>query len=780
MSGVQEVPLHETLQERYLAYAMSVIISRALPDVRDGLKPVQRRILYTMFRELKLSASGRYRKSAAVVGEVMGKYHPHGDLAIYEAMARMAQPFSLRAPLVDGQGNFGSMDGDKPAAMRYTECRLQPLASELLTELDKRTVDFQPTYDGQRFEPQVLPAQFPQILVNGSEGIAVGMATRIPPHNLEEVINATVALLDDPTLETPALMAHLPGPDFPTGGRLLNTRAELLDIYETGRGSLKVQAIWSTEKDGRRTLLVISAIPYGERKDRAIEKIGELVTQKKLPLVVDVRDESTDDVRVVLELKQGASPEAVMAYLFKHTPLQIHWGVNLRVLVPAHQHRSEDDDVLTGANTAPRQLGLKEILEQWLAFRLQTVRRRYEHDLAVLRERIHLLEAFEHIFDALDEVIRIIRASEGKRDAAERLMDRFDLDDLQTDAILQLRLYKLARLEILLIREELEEKRREAARIEEILGSDAVLRANVRSELLELRKLYRDDRRTLIGAPVDEVVYNEDAYIVQEDAFVVLTRDGWIKRQSSFSTLEKIRVREGDEIAWLVQARTRSLLTLFTSAGGAYVLRVDDVPATTGHGSPLQTLFSFEDGEVVVGVYSHCERHTVSGPSAHPLEDEAPPPPWGIALSKGGRVLRFPLSAHGELSSKAGRRYARLNPGDAILRVWPTLGEGNVAVATRQGRAMLFPVAEVPILKASGKGVTGIKLREDDEVMAFELAISSLDGPTVITGQGRDVVVRERKFAVSKRGGRGHVVLRRGTIDTWVQSPALLLGKEEE
>lgn len=780
MSGIQEVPLHETMQERYLAYAMSVIIARALPDVRDGLKPVQRRILYTMYRELKLSANGRYRKSAAVVGEVMGKYHPHGDLAIYEAMARMAQPFSLRAPLVDGQGNFGSMDGDKPAAMRYTEARLQPLAAELLTELDKRTVEFQPTYDGQRFEPSVLPAQFPQLLVNGAEGIAVGMATRIPPHNLGEVVDAAVALLDNPRLETQDLMAFLPGPDFPTGGRLLNSPEELREIYETGRGSLRVQSTWTTEKDGRKNLLVVQSVPYGERKDRAIEQIGQLVSEKKLPQVVDVRDESTDDVRVVLELKAGATPEEVMAYLYKHTPLQSSWGVNLRALVPAGEAVEEDGE-LVAPLTAPRLLGMREMLAYWLEFRLTTVRRRFQHDLGQLEAQIHILEGFRIVFDALDEIIAIIRASTGKRDAAERLMDRFDLDETQTEAILELRLYKLAQLEVQIILDELAEKTAEAARIAGILGSDAALRANVRAELVELASLYRDPRRTILGAAATTVEYREDAYIVQEDAFVILTRDGWIKRQSSYSTLEKVRLREGDEVAWLIQARTRSMISFFTSAGGAYTLRVDDVPATTGHGNPLQKHFNFVDGETVVGVYSHCPRHALAGDSAHPLEPDAPPPPWGLAMTRGGRVLRFPLAPHAELSTKQGRKFARVEEGDGVFRVWPTLGAGAVAVATRKGRAMVFAVEEVPILKAAGKGVTGIKLQEDegDEVMCCELTATPEVGPKVITALGREVVVSERAMGLSHRGGKGNVILRRGTIDTWVTGPQIALAREE-
>ncbi|MBA2319519.1 MAG: DNA topoisomerase, partial [Deltaproteobacteria bacterium] len=414
-AAIPGVALHEATRTRYLSYALSVITSRALPDVRDGLKPVQRRILYAMFAEMGLHPTGRYRKCATVVGEVMGKFHPHGDSSIYEALARMAQDFSVRAPLVDGQGNFGSLDGDPPAAMRYTECRLQPIAEELLSEIKKSTVEWRPNYDGQRSEPIVLPAQFPHLLVNGAEGIAVGMATRIPPHALAEVVTATLALLDDPQATIRDLMKFLPGPDFPTGGRLLSTPDEIREIYTTGQGTLKICATWREEKDSRRRLIILDSIPYGQNKARLIERIGDEVRLKRLPQVTDVRDESTEVVRIAIELKQGASASEVMAFLFKRTPLQTTWPVNLTALVP-----SERVDVAT-----PARLDLRAILQYWIDFRLLTVRRRFEHDLAEIRERIHILEGFAAIFDLLDEAIRIIRASEGRRDASEKMMERF-------------------------------------------------------------------------------------------------------------------------------------------------------------------------------------------------------------------------------------------------------------------------------------------------------------------------------------------------------------------
>ena len=771
MQAVEPVPLHLAARSRYLNYALSVITSRALPDVRDGLKPVQRRILFTMFHELSLHPTGRYRKCAAVVGEVMGKFHPHGDQSIYDAMVRMAQDFSLRNPLVDGQGNFGSLDGDRAAAMRYTECRLRPLAEELLTEIKKDTVEWRPNYDGQRSEPVVLPAQFPQVLVNGSEGIAVGMATRIPPHNLGEVIDACVALIDDHTLDVADLMQYIKGPDFPTGGRILASHEELLELYQEGRGKVRIQAESTTEKDGRRTLLIITSVPFGQNKAKILEGLGNDIAAKKLPQVIDLRDESTNDVRIVMELKQGASQEAVLAWLYKHTALEALWHVNLTVLVP-----SENPDVAT-----PARLNLYEVLRYWLDFRFETVRRRFEYELRKLLERIHILEGFVILFDALDEAIRIIRASEGRRSAGEGLMDRFDLSELQTDAILDMQLYKLSKMQIDLIREELEEKLAEANRIEAILASNGRLWNEVKNELLELRRLYADPRRCTIGESKRELAYEEDVYIVKEDAYVVVTRDGWIKRQSSFSELEKIRVREDDEVGWLYKAHTRSTVTFFTSTGSAYVMRVDDVPATTGYGEPLQRHFSFEDGERVVGVCSHDARHRIDNQQPLPIVDgDDPPGPYGVAMSSGGRFFRFQLAQHEDPSTTRGRKFARVKKDDAIMVVYTCDNYDKICVATQSGRAMVIELEEAPILKAAGMGVTAIKLQSGpDHVMACELAKSSLDGPEVVTGQGRELVVRERKFGLSKRGGKGNVVLRRGTIESWRRGPVVRLARDD-
>ncbi|MEZ4240655.1 MAG: DNA topoisomerase (ATP-hydrolyzing) [Myxococcota bacterium] len=758
---VEQVPLHLATAERYLSYALSVITSRALPDVRDGLKPVQRRILYTMYHDMGLVPNGRYRKCAGVVGEVMGKYHPHGDSSIYEALVRMAQDFSLRAPLVDGQGNFGSLDGDPPAAMRYTECRLRPLAEELLSEIKKRTVDFRPNYDGQRTEPVVLPAQLPHLLVNGSEGIAVGMATRIPPHNLGEVVDAAVALIRDRSRTVRDLVGIVRGPDFPTGGRILAGTDELVRIYEQGQGTLKVRATWHEEKEGRRRRLVVDSVPYGQNKAKIVEHLGEEVRLRRLPQVTDVRDESTDEVRVVLDLKADAAAETVMAYLFKRTALQSTWPVNLTALVPG-----ADTDV-----PSPARLDLKAILEHWLDFRLLTVRRRYAFDLAQIRERIHVLEGFAKVFDALDEAIRLVREADGRAEAAAALIARFALSEIQADAVLDLRLYRLAKLEIEAILEELAAKRAEAERIEKLLASEPKLWAEVERELRALRKTYGEARRTEIGGG-QQLEFDENAYIVAEDAWVVVTRDGWIKRQSSFSGLDKVRLRDGDEVGWLVQADTRTTLTFFTNLGSAYVMRVDAVPATTGYGEPVQASFTFADGEQVVGVLPHDPRHAL--PAGEPAAPDDPPPPYAVAITQGGRGLRFPLAPHAEVSNRTGRRYARLAEADQVFAVWPLPGpDRRVCLATRGGRAMVLAADDLPVLKAAGKGVTAIKVGPKDAVMACELGTDEGGGPVVVTSKGRNVVVGERTFARSTRGGKGNVVLKVGSIDQWLQSPVI-------
>ena len=507
-------------REKYLNYALSVITSRALPDVRDGLKPVQRRILYAMWNDLHLTADSRFMKCAAVVGEVMKSYHPHGDQSIYDALVRMAQSFSLRQPLIEGYGNFGSIDGDPPAAFRYTECRLTPIALELLAELRDQTVDFRPNYASTTDEPIVLPAQFPNLLVNGASGIAVGMATNIPPHNLKEVCNALIALLDNRELPLEKLTRHVQGPDFPTGGVILNKPEEIRDVYATGQGSIKLRGTYENDPEKANTVLITS-IPYGIEKDALVERIGELIGKGQVPQLTNVKDLSTDDIRISLELRPGASADAALAYLFKNTPLQTNFNVNLTCLLPAD-----------GADVAvPARLDLKTILQHFLDFRLEVVTRRLRHELNNLLLRIHILEGFAIVFNNLDEAIRIIRASDGKADAAPKLIARFQLSEAQADAVLETKLYRLGKLEMKDILDEPGPGNvKRAAEIQTLLDDEPARWKIIRGEIKEIASAYGEPRRTKIEGPAAPVEFREEDYIIDEDAWVIITRDGWTKR----------------------------------------------------------------------------------------------------------------------------------------------------------------------------------------------------------------------------------------------------------
>ena len=701
-SVIEDVALAEATRTRYLNYALSVITARALPDVRDGLKPVQRRILYAMWHDLHITADGRYIKCAAVVGEVMKSYHPHGDASIYDALVRMAQPFSLRHPLIEGYGNFGSIDGDPPAAMRYTECRLTPIAQELLAELRDKTVNLRPNYASTTDEPEVLPAQFPNLLVNGASGIAVGMATNIPPHNLKEVCNALSTLLDNRELPLEKLTRHLQGPDFPTGGVILNTADEIRQIYTTGQGAIKLRGTYENDPEKAHTVLITS-IPYGIEKDALVQRIGELIGKGQVPQLTNVKDLSTEDVRIALELRPGSNADAALAYLFKNSPLQTNFNVNLTCLLPA-----EGTEV-----AVPARLDLKSILQHFLDFRLEVITRRLKHELENLRHRIHILEGFAIIFNNLDEAIRIIRASDGKADAAPKLIARFTLSEAQADAILETKLYRLGKLEIKDILDELAQKRERAAEIQKLLEDEPALWKIIRDELKAIAGAYGEPRRTKLEGPSAPVEYREEDYIVDEDAWVIVTRDGWAKRQKSFTDVASIRVRDDDRVGWIYRARARQTLTILTDRGIAYTLRVNDIAMTTGHGEPIQKQFAFEDNEHIVGVLCHdprCLPEPGNTPQTPPTlvqglldgdlsqlhgngngngegsPPSLPPPPYGIALTAGGKVLRFALAPLASPSTRKGRSVVRLDPSvpdDLVVGVEVTDGTETVCLATR-------------------------------------------------------------------------------------------------
>jgi DNA gyrase subunit A len=752
--GTSNVSLHEAAQSRYLNYALSVITSRALPDVRDGLKPVQRRILFTMWQQ-NLTADAKHRKCAKVVGDVMGSYHPHGDSAIYETLVRMAQPFSLRYPLIDGSGNFGSLDGDGAAAMRYTECRLARVSDEVLQEIEQETVTFRPNYDGTRNEPVVLPSRIPNLLINGTTGIAVGMATNIPPHNLNEICTALIKLLDDPDLTAINLCKWVKGPDFPTGGHVLNSTQELKEIYKTGSGSIRLRATWEAGpafRTGRK--IYITSIPYTVNKAQLVEQIGDVVLSRKMPHLLDVKDVSTDDVRIELELKGGADDNLVMAYLFKHTLLQTTFAVNMTCLVP-----TENAEI-----GRPERLDLKRMLWYFLHFRLEVVTSRLEHELQQLKKRIHILEGFEKVFDALDEIIKIIRKSDGKADSAEKIMKRFSLDAEQTDAILELKLYRLARLEILVITQELAEKRKRARQISALLKDEEGRWKIVRDELEEIQGKYGDPkkidpRRTRIEE-TEEVEYSAESFIVEEDNVVIVSRDGWVKRQKEVKDLSTTRLREGDSVLAAVIGSTRATMVFFSNFGVAYTSRIVDVPASTGYGDPVQKLFKLKDGERIVAAFSLDPR--VAKKIEAKKEGDVPPV-HAIAITSDGYALRFGLQPFVEASTRSGRRYARTADGAEVVNVGITTGEETVIAATSNARAILSKAEEVNFLSGPGRGVILIKIDfPDDKVLGAIVSTGDRDLLTVETTRGSEQTISTTKYEVTGRGGKGRELLQRG------------------
>jgi len=760
--NIQTVSIVRETHERYLRYAVSVITARALPDVRDGLKPVQRRILYTMYNDLRVHFDGRPMKSARIVGEVMGKYHPHGDVAIYDAMVRMAQDWVLRLPLVHGQGNFGSVDGDPPAAYRYTEAKLAAVAEYLMRELRQETVDLRPTYDNQSREPVVLPAEFPNLLVNGASGIAVGMATTIPPHNLGEVIRSALHLIDDSDASTAVLMDRgVKGPDFPLGGKIIADRTTLRKIYEDGEGTIKVQGEWKLEKQGMKVpQIVITSIPYGTDKAKIENDIGTIINERKLPGAVASTNETNkkDGFRITIDLKPDTDPEMVMAYLFKHTDLQTNYSFNMTCLVPGKD-----------GTVQPERLGLKEMLRHFLDFRRATVKRRFEYDLAVLKRRIHILEGFKIIFNALDKAIKLIRESDGKADAAEKLMKAFDLDEEQTNAILEVQLYKIAQLEIKKILTELREKKAQAEEIEAILKSNRKLWGVVKDELGAIESKYAERRKTRMATDEDVLQFNEEAYIVRENTNVILTRDGWIKRVGRLASVEGTRVREGDEVLAVVPASTLAQVVFFADDGTAYTMRVNEVPASSGYGEPIAKFFKLDDQVRVIDAATTDERFV---PAATKGAKGDPPGPYLLVATSAGMTLRLPFAPFREESTRAGRRYARLNEGEKVVLA-KVLGqfkwtegkkhkvvEESMFLVSEDGHVIHFPIEEVNVLSGAGRGVIGIKLSDDDKCIGGAVVSSRFTKMDVETSGGQVRELGGGKATVS-RGGSGYQEVKR-------------------
>ena len=771
---IQTVSIATEARTRFIRYAMSVVTGRALPDVRDGLKPVQRRILFTMYHDSHLTFDRKATKSAQIVGDVMGGYHPHGDGAIYEAMVRLSQDWVMRVPLVHGEGNFGSVDGDPPAAYRYTEAKLTRAAENLLSELDQETVDLRDNYAGNRQEPIVLPAQFPNLLVNGTSGIAVGMATNIPPHNIGEVLRACVFLIENPDASVAQLLDRVKGPDFPFGGKIITDRATLRKIYEEGTGGIKVQGEWKEESLGRgRSQIVVTSIPYGVNKGELEQTIGGIIEERKLPQVLGIANESNEKegMRIVLETKAGTDPQLVMAYLYKHTELQKNFSYNMTALVPA-------DD---GKTMVPRDgLSLQEILRHFLDFRFATVKRRFEYQLRQLRRRIHILEGFAIIFNALDRAIKIIRESSGKADAAEKLKAVFKLDDEQVTAILDAQLYKIAQMEIQKILDELREKREKAKEIETILASKKKLWGVVKDELEKLIELFPGRRKTRMASDEDVLTFDEEAYIVRENTNVVLTRDGWVKRVGRLQSVESTRVREGDEVVAVVSGSTLDHVAFFADDGTAYTMRINEVPATTGYGEPITKFFKLGDGVKVVGAITTDPRFT---PADKPGKGDTPGGPYVFVATRNGFVLRTPLTGFRTESTKAGRKYVKLEDGDRVVMARLSEDETGVILGSREGRLIHFPLKEVNILAGVGKGVIGIKLEPADECIGGALVTDARRYETnkivVETDSGKPQEFGPGAIKSQARGGKGDKQGVRTKFARVVPPPIALVNWEE-
>jgi DNA gyrase subunit A len=736
------ITIEEELKNSYLDYAMSVIIGRALPDVRDGLKPVHRRILYGMW-EGGNTASRAYKKSARIVGDVMGKYHPHGDQAIYDTAVRMAQDFSMRYPLVDGQGNFGSVDGDSPAAMRYTEVRLTRLSEYLLgDDIDKDTVDWAPNYDGSLVEPTVLPARFPNLLVNGSSGIAVGMATNIPPHNLGEVVDACIALLSDPELSTVDLLDFVPGPDFPTAGFILG-RNGIFDAYTTGRGIVRMQArtrIREAEK-GRRAAIIVTELPYQVNKARLVEQIANLVQNKRLEGIADLRDESDrDGIRVVVELKRDAVPEVVQNNLFKLTQMRTTFGIILLGVI----------------DNQPKVFNLKELLLHFLDHRREVVLRRTAYELARARERAHILEGLVIALDNLDEVIALIRGAADPATARTGLMEKFALSQIQAQAILDMRLQRLTGLERDKIVEEHEEIRRLIAHLEAVLETEEMVTEIIVEELESARQKFGNERRTEIISDPSEISIED--LIAEEEMVITVSREGYVKRSAASTYRAQRRGGRGrrgmatkseDEVWQLFVASTHATMLFFTSAGRVFARKVHELPdvGPAARGRALVNLLQLEKDEHVRALLAirDFDEH----------EDS-----YLFFATRQGRVKRTALREYANIRTN-GLRAVVINDGDDLLSVRLTHGENHVFMGTNRGMGIRFAETDARPMGRVTAGVRGINLRKGDFVEEVAIFDPSEDNDILVVtdlGYGKRTPISE--FRIQKRGGYGTRLVR--------------------
>ena len=733
---VRPTDIHEEMRRSYLDYAMSVIIGRALPDVRDGLKPVHRRVLYAM-DEMGLAFNRPYRKAARVVGDVLGKYHPHGDTAVYDTIVRMVQDFSMRYPPIDGQGNFGSVDGDAPAAMRYTEVRLARVAQEMLRDIDKETVDFVPNYDESTQEPALLPAALPNLLVNGSSGIAVGMATNIPPHNLNEVVDAVLLQLDNPEVTLEELMQVLPGPDFPTAG-YIHGRQGILDAYRTGRGLIQMRAKAAVEKArGGRENIVVTELPYQVNKAKLVERMAELIREKKIDGVADLRDESDrEGMRIVLELKKDEPALPILNSLYKHTAMQSTFGVITLALV----------------GNQPKVLTLKEVLASFVEHRKTVVVRRTRYELRQAEARAHILEGYRIALDHLDAVIQLIRRSRSVDEARTGLVGQFGMSETQAQAVLDLRLQRLTQLERQKIQAEYQETIQLIARLQAILGNEALVREIIREELLALKEQYGDPRRTEILEETAEISFED--MVADEEMVVTISHGGYIKRspltvyraqRRGGKGMAGMATKEEDYVEHLFVATTHSYLLLFTNLGRVHWLKVHEIPQVgrAAKGKALVNFLQVQPGETVTAMI----------PIRQFEVDK-----YLMMATRRGVVKKTELSAYA--NPRVGGIIAlTLDEGDELIAVRLTSGRDEVFLATRQGMAIRFEEGEVRPIGRSGRGVIGIALEEGDEVVGAEVV---RPGTAILTvnerGYGKRTELEE--YRLQGRGGRGIINVR--------------------
>ena len=728
---VRSAYLGKEMQASFLEYSMSVIVSRALPDVRDGLKPVHRRILYAM-NESGYTPNRPHMKSARTVGDVIGKYHPHGDSAVYDTMVRLAQPFSMRVPLVDGHGNFGSIDGDSAAAMRYTEARLDKAAMELLRDLDKETVDFQPNYDESLEEPKVLPARFPNLLVNGSNGIAVGMATNIPPHNLGETIDATCMMLDNPDITTEELMTALPGPDFPTGGIIMGKKG-ILDAYETGRGSLTVRAKCTIEdrKNGKSSI-VVSEIPYQVNRKRLLEKLGELVRDKKLPEISNIHDAADrHGIDIVIDLKQNALPQVVLNKLYKHTQLQVGFGVIMLALVDG----------------VPRVLSLKEMLFYYIEHQKEVIERRTRFELKKAEERAHILDGYIIALDNIDEVIHIIRSSQTDKEAGARLTERFGLSKKQTDAILEMRLRRLTGLEREKIEQELADLREKIAYYKRVLEDEGLLKQIIKDELQEIKKKFGTPRKTQLSGDAKDI--DVEDLIAEENVVVTMTKAGYVKRlpvttyrqqKRGGKGMQGVSLKDNDYVEHLFVASTHSYMLFFSTAGKVYRLKVYELPEASRHarGTAIVNLLPLQKGETISAVIA-----TKDFP-----EDE-----YLMFATEHGMVKKTSMDLY-DRTRRDGLIAINLKEGDQLISVRRVAVGEKVIMVSSAGKAIMWSEGEVRAMGRDTMGVKGMTVPADAHVLGMEIAKPGSD-LFVITEKGYGKRTSIGEYPEHHRGGQG-------------------------